>query len=95
MTDNLTKPNQTAIRVPGVVSSSRDFGVEQFFRADDFRADDPSPSFNICCYFRSSYLLDLPKRFCVFYIVFVSVIFIYRKKGFQKTFFLQKDRLTV
>jgi hypothetical protein len=26
------------------VSSSRDFGVEQFFRADEFRADDPSPS---------------------------------------------------
>jgi hypothetical protein len=31
-----------------LVSSSRDFGVEQFFRADDFRADDfraddPSP----------------------------------------------------
>jgi hypothetical protein len=30
------------------VSSNRDFGVEQFFRADDFwaddfRADDPSP----------------------------------------------------
>jgi hypothetical protein len=43
MTYNLTKPNQTAIRVPDLVSSSRDFGVEQFFRADDFRADDPSP----------------------------------------------------
>ena len=27
------------------VSSSRDFGVEQFFRADEFRADDPSPNF--------------------------------------------------
>jgi hypothetical protein len=26
------------------VSSSRDFGVEQIFRADEFRADDPSPS---------------------------------------------------
>jgi hypothetical protein len=26
------------------VSSSRDFGVEQFFRADEFRAVDPSPS---------------------------------------------------
>ena len=25
------------------MSSSRDFGVEQFFRADEFRADDPSP----------------------------------------------------
>ncbi len=25
------------------VSSSRDFGVEQIFRADEFRADDPSP----------------------------------------------------
>jgi hypothetical protein len=25
------------------VSCNRDFGVEQFFRADDFRADDPSP----------------------------------------------------
>jgi hypothetical protein len=25
------------------VSSSQDFGVEQFFRADEFRADDPSP----------------------------------------------------
>ncbi len=25
------------------MSSSRDFGVELFFRADDFRADDPSP----------------------------------------------------
>jgi hypothetical protein len=25
------------------VSSSRDFGVEQFFRADEFRAVDPSP----------------------------------------------------
>ena len=53
-------------------------------------------SFNICCYFRSSYLLDLPKIFCVFNIVFVSVTFIYstdvnqKKKGIQKTFFLQK-----
>jgi hypothetical protein len=27
------------------VSSSRDFGVEQFFRADEFRAVDPSPKF--------------------------------------------------
>ena len=26
-----------------MVSSSRDFGVEQFFRADEFQADDPSP----------------------------------------------------
>jgi hypothetical protein len=26
------------------VSSSRDFGVEQFFRADEFRAVDPSPN---------------------------------------------------
>ncbi len=26
-----------------MVSSSRDFGVEQFFRADEFRAVDPSP----------------------------------------------------
>jgi hypothetical protein len=26
------------------VSSSLDFGVEQFFRADEFRADDPSPA---------------------------------------------------
>jgi hypothetical protein len=25
------------------VSSNRDFGVEQFFRADEFWADDPSP----------------------------------------------------
>ena len=25
------------------MSSSRDFGVEQFFQADEFRADDPSP----------------------------------------------------
>jgi len=25
------------------VSSNRDFGVEQIFRADAFRADDPSP----------------------------------------------------
>jgi hypothetical protein len=25
------------------VSSNRDFGVEQFFRADEFRAVDPSP----------------------------------------------------
>ncbi len=25
------------------MSSSRDFGVEQFFRADEFRAVDPSP----------------------------------------------------
>ena len=25
------------------VSSNQDFGVEQFFRADEFRADDPSP----------------------------------------------------
>jgi hypothetical protein len=25
------------------VSSNRDFAVEQIFRADDFRADDPSP----------------------------------------------------
>ena len=24
--------------------SNQDFGVEQFFRADEFRADDPSPS---------------------------------------------------
>jgi len=36
MTYNLTKPNRTAIRVPDLVSSSRDFGVKQFFRADDF-----------------------------------------------------------
>jgi hypothetical protein len=43
MTYNLTKPNQTVIRVPDLVLSSQDFGVEQFFRADDFRADDPSP----------------------------------------------------
>jgi hypothetical protein len=28
------------------VSSSRDFGVEQFFRADEFRAVDPSPFCN-------------------------------------------------
>ena len=27
-----------------MVSSSQDFGVEQFFRADEFRAVDPSPS---------------------------------------------------
>ncbi len=27
------------------MSSNRDFAVEQIFRADDFRADDPSPSF--------------------------------------------------
>jgi hypothetical protein len=26
------------------VSSSQDFGVEQFFQADEFRADDPSPA---------------------------------------------------
>jgi hypothetical protein len=26
------------------VSSNQDFGVEQFFRADEFRADDPSPN---------------------------------------------------
>ena len=26
-----------------MVSSSQDFGVEQFFRADEFQADDPSP----------------------------------------------------
>jgi hypothetical protein len=25
------------------MSSSRDFGVEQFFRADEFQAVDPSP----------------------------------------------------
>ena len=25
------------------MSSSQDFGVEQFFRADEFRAVDPSP----------------------------------------------------
>jgi hypothetical protein len=25
------------------VLSSQDFGVEQFFRADEFQADDPSP----------------------------------------------------
>ena len=25
------------------VLSNQDFGVEQFFRADEFRADDPSP----------------------------------------------------
>jgi len=43
MTYNLTKPNRTAIRVPDLVSSSWDFGVEQFFQADDFQADDPSP----------------------------------------------------
>ena len=29
------------------VSSNRDFGVEQFFRADEFRADDPSPNVSI------------------------------------------------
>jgi len=45
MTYNLAKPNRTAIRVPDLVSSSQDFGVEQFFPADDFRADDPSPTF--------------------------------------------------
>jgi hypothetical protein len=27
------------------VLSNQDFGVEQFFQADDFRADDPSPYF--------------------------------------------------
>jgi hypothetical protein len=26
------------------VSSSRDFGFEQFFQADEFQADDPSPT---------------------------------------------------
>jgi hypothetical protein len=26
------------------VSSNRDFGVKQFFRVDEFRADDPSPN---------------------------------------------------
>jgi hypothetical protein len=31
------------------VSSSRDFGVEQFFRADEFRADDPSPNKSYHC----------------------------------------------
>jgi hypothetical protein len=25
------------------VSNSQDFGVEQFFQADEFRANDPSP----------------------------------------------------
>ena len=25
------------------VSSNQDFGVEQFFQADEFQADDPSP----------------------------------------------------
>ncbi len=25
------------------MSSSQDFGVEQFFQADEFQADDPSP----------------------------------------------------
>jgi hypothetical protein len=29
------------------VSSNRDFAVEQIFRADGFRADDPSPK-NLC-----------------------------------------------
>jgi hypothetical protein len=43
MTYNLAKPYRTAIHVPDLVSSSQDFGVEQFFQADDFRADDPSP----------------------------------------------------
>jgi hypothetical protein len=31
------------------VSSSRDFGVEQFFRADEFRAVDPSPFDSLKC----------------------------------------------
>jgi hypothetical protein len=50
MTYNLTKPIRTAIGVPDLVSSSQDFGVEQFFRAYDFRADDPSPfrSVSVC-----------------------------------------------
>ncbi len=43
MTYNLTYSNRTAVRVPDLVSSSQDFGVEQFFLADDFWADDPSP----------------------------------------------------
>jgi hypothetical protein len=34
------------------VSSIRDFGVEQFFQADEFRADDPSPI--ISSYFKSN-----------------------------------------
>jgi hypothetical protein len=29
------------------VSSNQDFGVEQFFRADEFRAVDPSPYFSM------------------------------------------------
>jgi hypothetical protein len=29
-----------------MVSSSQDFGVEQIFRADEFRAVDPSPSYS-------------------------------------------------
>jgi hypothetical protein len=29
------------------VSSNQDFGVEQFFRADEFQADDPSPNVSI------------------------------------------------
>jgi hypothetical protein len=37
------------------VSSSRDFGVEQFFRADEFRAVDPSPENG--CNFNHLYLL--------------------------------------
>ncbi len=67
-----------------------------WFHTKENASNEKRDSFNICCYFRSSYLLDLPKIFCVFNIVFVTVIFIYstdvkqKKKGFQKTFFFYK-----
>jgi hypothetical protein len=40
-----------------MVSSSQDFGVEQFFRADEFRADVPSPLF--ITYFTNTVLLSV------------------------------------
>ena len=64
MTYNLTKPNRTAIGVPDLVSSSQDFGVEQFFRADEFRAVDPSP-------FEASFQMNLQ-----FIFIFISKLFI-------------------
>ena len=54
------------------MSSNQDFGVEQFFRADDFQAVDPSPliyspapksliilclTFGLCCTVITTYVL--------------------------------------
>jgi hypothetical protein len=56
------------------VSSSRDFGVGQFFRADDFRVDGPSPfifiilSFTVQVYKQRviiTSIIEKKKIFCI------------------------------